>query len=1382
MEETNPQFPLTQSQLSLWTGQRMHPNNPLHNAVYTFDISGEIDEVLFRRAFQLVLDDTDALRMVFGEADGHPFQRVRTNVTYTLELLDFTYDTEEGKIQEWISRRAQLPLPITEQVFDAVLLKISEKRYIWYLNIHHLVTDAISFVIIYDRISSLYQNLHNENSKRTEKTPGFAEYVPLEQRYRNEPENKTFQDYWEEKIEDSPTSPKFYGSQNFKNTTAAKRYEVKLDKNRTSLFQKFLKKDDVWLLNENLSGFTIFATLYAVYLSRISGEQKLAIGVPAHNRTNSTSRRTAGLFLEVLPLFLEIREEDTFKTVLERVQEETLDFLRHVRPGITNAETGRSFHAVLNYINAEFRDFNNFPTRTEWIHSGHMDSSHAIRCHVHDFKGYGTLDLAFDLNTSIFPEAIAHLVPQHFLNLFDAMLEDSDQPIGNPSLLSPQEQELLFYYDQDTSKTRVSFLAGFEQRAAQRPNAIVLQDEAEILTYASLNKRANQLAHYLKNRGIGEASKVALHLYRGSDYIVCLLAVLKTGAAFIPMASDQPADRVTYMCENSGCSFLITEESLKTELHLNTTPTLILSDLQEEIAEQASSNLELNAPSHRLAYILYTSGSTGRPKGVMISHGALSNYLQWAGSAYQISERSIFPLFTSIGFDLTLTSTLLPLLNGGRVIIYKEKQQGPDISVLQVIEDNLVNAIKLTPSHLALLNGRDLKSSFIKTMVVGGEDLKAGLAKSIRSTFAEDLHLFNEYGPTEATIGCIVKEFRANEIEGTSVPIGTPIDHMQAFILDSFKNLVPKGVVGELHLSGKGLAEGYVNDAEMTASKFVDHPFSQDSKMYRTGDLARINASSDFEYLGRIDDQIKLRGHRIELSEIEANIAAYPEIENCAVVLVENKKRIPESDVVNCISCGLPSNYPEIEFNENGVCQLCTSFSNYEDKVKGYFKNDDELVKVLTSRRDENRKYDCISLLSGGKDSTYVLGRLIDMGLNVLAFTMDNGYISDQAKANVDRIVKKLGVDHVYGETPHMNEIFVDSLHRHHNVCNGCFKTIYTLSTQIALEKGIPFIVTGLSRGQFFETRLTEELFWDDTLDTTKIDDTILEARKLYHRESDAVKRLLDVSAFEDDAVFEKVQFVDFYRYSDISLEELLLYLKDKIGWVRPTDTGRSTNCVINQVGIYVHKKEEGYSNYAFPYSWDVRLGHKTRNESLEEINEYIDESEVKRIMGEIGYERSETDELGDEKLVAYFTGNRETSVKALKEFLFKKLPYYMVPSVFRPLDEMPLTKNGKVDKKSLQNLNSAQLAMDTPYTAPRNEIEALLEGIWKEVLQLKKIGIHDDFIALGGHSLAAIRVTARINEEIEVDFPLNKVFEHTTIAEYALFIEETLTELLENS
>lgn len=205
-----------------------------------------------------------------------------------------------------------------------------------------------------------------------------------------------------------------------------------------------------------------------------------------------------------------------------------------------------------------------------------------------------------------------------------------------------------------------------------------------------------------------------------------------------------------------------------------------------------------------------------------------------------------------------------------------------------------------------------------------------------------------------------------------------------------------------------------------------------------------------------------------------------------------------------------------------------------------------------------------------------------------------------------------------------------------------------------------------------------------------------------------------------------------------------------------------------------------GYSNYSFPYSWDVRLGHKTRAETLDEINEVIDETEVKRIMSEIGYSKVDEAGVNSDRLVAYFTGNSGVSVKQLNTMLRERLPSYMVPSQFKQLNELPLTKNGKIDKKALQQLTSVQIELDTPYEAPRNEIEELLEGVWKEVLKLDKVGIHDDFIALGGHSLAAIRVTARLNEEIETNFPLNKIFEHPTIKAYAEYIEKTLTELLE--
>jgi len=1374
-------LPLTQSQLSLWAGQRMYQDVPLHNVAYTFEIFGAIDEVVFKKAFQELLKHSDVLRTAFIEREGIPYQFVQEDPIYDLEVVDFSKKTEESAIKNWILERTRRPIDLAKRIFDSVLLKLAEDRYLWFLNIHHLVTDAASNAILYRRMASLYTEALSGKIKQSETKNLFQDYVRFEGQQQNDSENDSYRNYWREKTAEILEKPKLYGENANTSGTAAKRIVISVGKERSKKLRELSKRPEIRGWTEDLTFFNILATLYFTFLYRVSGQKKLVFGAPAHNRTERDFQHTAGLFIEVLPLVVEIDENDTFNSIFQKVKIETNSYLRNARPSMAGLATDQGINTVLNYINVNFPDFNGFPTNTEWVHNGHMDSTHDLRCHVYDFNGTGELHLAMDLKHSVFSEEKAVRVPEHFLNLLDAFLENIDLGIDEPELLTPEEKKNLLAIDSPMSSSQISTLAHFEENVSKRPNVVALQYGEEILTYATLNKKANQLAHYLQTKGVRANKKVALHFYRSSDYIVSVLAVMKTGAAFIPIASDQPAERIEFILANSGCSLVLTEKGLIGNLDYDFDKILELSSKKQEIETEPSTDLQIISKPEDLAYVLYTSGSTGKPKGVLIPYKALNNYLLWAQDAYATNEKSIFALFTSIGFDLTITSTFLPLISGGRIVIYKEKKSGLDTAFLDVLDDNLVNTVKLTPSHLALFAGRDLSSSYIKTIIVGGEDLKVSLAKTIQSSLPNGVKIYNEYGPTEATVGCIVAEYDIEKHTATSVPIGKSISNMQAYVLDSYKNIVPKGVIGELYLSGIGLADGYADAHEMTEEKFVENPFSQNSKMYRTGDLARVNDTGDFEFLGRTDDQVKLRGYRIELTEIEANLANYPQVENCAVVLVEDSKTIPEDEVVNCSICGLPSNYPNTDFDENGVCHLCTAFENYKEKANRYFKNDEQLVRLLTSKRGQNPNYDCISLLSGGKDSTYVLARLINMGLKVLAFTMDNGYISDQAKANVDRIVKRLGVDHIYGETPHMNEIFVDSLHQHHNVCNGCFKTIYTLSTKIALEKQIPFIVTGLSRGQFFETRLTEELFWDDSLDTKKIDDTILEARKIYHQESDAVKRLLDTSIFDDDEVFDKVEFVDFYRFSDVSLEEMLVYLKDKAGWVRPTDTGRSTNCLINQVGIYVHKKELGYSNYSFPYSWDVRLGHKTRDESLEEINEVIDEVEVKRIMQEIGYDKSEEDWANNDKLVAYYTGDPDISIKDLKAFISQKLPSYMVPTVFKHLNEIPLTNNGKVDKKGLKNLNSVQLAMDTPYTAPRNEIEELIEAIWKEVLQLKKVGVHDDFIALGGHSLAAIRVTARINEEIEVNFPLNKVFELPTISDYALYIEKTLTALMED-
>ncbi len=1372
---------LTASQMSLWVGQKMNPDVPLYNTAYAYFINGTINEKKFKQAFQSLIDITDALRIRFVEENGIPYQFAQETVPYDLQFIDFNQvNPDNTTLSEWLLRRGSQRIDLSLQVFDSALLKLSNDKYLWFINIHHLITDGVSRKIIFDRMSKLYtQKTHKDTGIDIEKIPSYLEYVAEQLKVKVSQNSESH--YWSDKIEDVGKSHAFYGIEPIKNSTRATRIPLNLGEERTLKLKELMNQPEVKSWTPHLTLFNILSSLLFIYMYRVSGQKKLVLGSPLHNRIDRKFHKTVGYFLEIFPMVNEINDEDTFKSIIQRVKVENSENLKYAIQEIVTEVISGSFNVVLNYIHTGFADFNGFPTTSEWIYTGHIDQNHQIRCHILDNHDAEEIKIVLDMNHGTFDEGLRQRVTGHLLNLIDAMLKDIDAKISKPCLTTSEEKKTLYTLEESFTDSSTTVLEIFEKTAERTPNAIAIEDEGRLITYSQLNSRANKLGRYLQKKGIGVNKKVALHLFRSSDYIISVIAVLKTGSAFIPITSELPKERIDYILTNSACDILITTSELNKAEKWGIDNVVDIEMEKSNISKETASNLAISSVGNNLAYILYTSGSTGNPKGVLISQKALANYLLWAKQAYAIDSTSVFALFTSIGFDLTITSTFLPLLSGGSMIIYREQRDGADLSFLKVIEENKVNTIKLTPSHLALFRKEIAIKSQIRKMIVGGEDLKVHFAKSIKSSFITDLRIFNEYGPTEATVGCIVSEFDPDEHTSSSVPIGKPIANMQALIFDNYMNLVPKGVIGELYLTGVGLAEGYINSPEMTTEKFIENPFLKGTKMYQTGDIVRLNTHNELEYLGRTDEQVKLRGHRIELSEIEANLIQHSDIDNCAVVLVEDETQIQEDEVVNCVKCGLPSNYPNIDFDTLGVCHLCTAFETYREKAERYFKKDDELFQLLSSKRVQNSNYDCISLLSGGKDSTYVLARLINMGLKVLAFTMDNGYISEQAKDNIDRIVERLGVDHVYSNTPHMNEIFVDSLHRHHNVCNGCFKTIYTLSTQVALEKDIPFIVTGLSRGQFFETRLTEELFWKDNLNIKKIDDTILEARKLYHQESDAVKKLLDVSIFNDDSVFEKVQYVDFYRYSDVSLEEMLKYLKEKAGWIRPTDTGRSTNCLINQVGIYVHKKEMGYSNYSFPYSWDVRLGHKTRNESLEEINEVIDEIEVKRIMKEIGYDKSDKDWEKNDKLVAYYTGNGSASIKELQSFLAKKIPSYMVPSIFKYISNIPLTKNGKIDKASLKNLTSEQLALDTPYTAPRNDIEQLLENIWKEVLQLKKIGIYDNFIELGGHSLAAIRVTARINEEIEVDFPLDKVFELPTIEAYAQYIEKTLIALLEN-
>ena len=933
----------------------------------------------------------------------------------------------------------------------------------------------------------------------------------------------------------------------------------------------------------------------------------------------------------------------------------------------------------------------------------------------------------------------------------------------------------------------------FEAQVARTPEDEAIRFADRSLTYGELNARANQMAAQLRTSGVGPDRLVALYLEHSIEVVCAILGVLKTGAAYVPMDPASPSERLAFMLQDIAEGFagtvpvLVTNAQLVGNVPSGTAHVVTLDADGGSIEGYPVSNLRASIAPNSLAYVIYTSGSTGTPKGVMIEHRSLVNYIWWANQQYGRGERLAWPLFSSLAFDLTVTSIFTPLISGGRIVVYREDPGMPGMAIFKVIEDDGVDIVKLTPAHLAMIKDMNLGATRIRRLIVGGEDFKTELARDITGTFGRPVEIYNEYGPTEATVGCMIHRYDVATDLALSVPIGRPAANAGVYVLDEQLNPVPTGVIGEMYLAGDGLARGYLNRPELTAERFLttadprqpgwgarSSAFrSETVRLYKTGDLARWSATGGMEFLGRADHQVKVAGARVELGEIEARLLEHAAVRECVVDIV-NPRAVRAKQLQYCARCGLASNVPGTSYDAAGVCSVCRAYDTYVQNAAAYFKTADEL-KALVAEMQAARsgEFDCLVLLSGGKDSTYMLYQLCGLGLRPLVFTLDNGFISEAARANIRRVVQALGVELVVGGTPHMNEIFVDSLKRFANVCNGCFKTIYTLATNLAHEKGIRYIVTGLSRGQFFETRLTEEVFQREDFDVRKLDALVLEARKAYHRRADAVSCHLEVDIFRDDGVFRDIQFVDFFRYWSVPLAELHAFLRQYTPWLRPSDTGRSTNCLINDVGIYVHKKQRGFHNYALPYSWDVRLGQKTRGEALAELDDEVDEPRVRQILAQIGYsEPAQTNETSINRLAAYYVSEQPLPVAELRAHLAKWLPDYMQPTYFIRLDRLPLTANGKVDRQALPALCYENLQSAQEIVGPRTETEKALAAIWSELLYVENIGINDDFFDLGGQSLVAIKAVSRIRDVFEVDLPLRNLFEYPTVAGLAEVID----------
>jgi amino acid adenylation domain-containing protein len=884
---------LTMNQLHVWVGQALVPETPIYHLAGALNLSGEIDPKYFERAFLVLINSSDALRTIVEETDGIPFQRVLGEVKYTLDVVDFSYLHEpQATVRSWMEKRCQTPLNLQERLFDSALIKLSAKEFVWYLNVHHLICDGWSFELIYRQTADLYRRCLQGQPLETVPLLPYAHYIVHERAYRESVRYRKAEAYWKQRLVEDGGSISFYGRIPQLATTRTRRVSHQLSpdlahKLKVAVAETSSEPKKVSLLH-------IFAAVLIAYIHSLNRKQSYTIGIPFHNRRSKPFKETIGFFSEILPVRIDVAEGDTLASLVGKVREEIQKAVRHGQHSIANPYFGKVYEVVVNYHNRSFSDFAGIPAYPEWIHNGHGDDSLALQ--IHDFGASGGLVLDFDLHQSIFTQQESEQAVRHCVRALEAFLTRPDQPLQGLTLLSPQEtRRVIKEWSQCANEItdRRCVHETLEEQASFNPDnlAVVFKDES--LTYQELNRRSNKLAHYLKKRGVGPRTLVALCVERSLDMLVGLFGILKAGAAYVPLDPAYPSDWLKSVLDDIRAPLLLTQRSLLPSLPQERPEAICLDSISETLDHESEANLDSGVTGDDLAYIVYTSGSTGAPKGVEIPHKALANFTNYAGHYFGLQPSDRFLQFAPISFD-TAAEEIFPCLTRGATLILRTDSMLESASAfLEKCRDWRVTVLDLPTSYWHELTARLFSEGLvmpdpIRLVIIGGERAIPERLTLWRSCVSKRIRLLNTYGPTETTVATTMCDLTHEEDSDsfTEVPIGRPISNVQTYVLNESLNPVPSGVAGELCISGVGLARGYLNRPDLTAEKFVANPFDPKpgSRLYKTGDLVRYHSHGTLEFLGRIDHQVKIRGFRVELEGIDAVLRKHPLVQDVAVV------------------------------------------------------------------------------------------------------------------------------------------------------------------------------------------------------------------------------------------------------------------------------------------------------------------------------------------------------------------------------------------------------------------------------------------------------------------------------------------------------------------
>ncbi|WCL63907.1 non-ribosomal peptide synthetase DhbF [Bacillus subtilis] len=884
------QYSLTGAQTGIWFAQQLDPDNPIYNTAEYIEINGPINIALFEEALRHVIKEAESLHVRFGENMDGPWQMINPSPDVQLHVIDVSSEPDPEKTAlNWM--KADLTKPVDlgyDPLFNEALFIAGPDRFFWYQRIHHIAIDGFGFSLIAQRVASTYTALIKGQTAKGRSFGSLQAILEEDTDYRGSEQYEKDRQFWLDCFADAPEvvsladrAPRT--SNSFLRHTA------------------YLPPSDVNALKEAARYFSgswheVMIAVSAVYVHRMTGSEDVVLGLPMMGRIGSASLNVPAMVMNLLPLRLTVSSSMSFSELIQQISREIRSIRRHhkyrheeLRRDLKLiGENHRLFGPQINLMPFDYGlDFAGVLGTTHNLSAGPVDD---LSINVYDRTDGSGLRIDVDANPEVYSESDIKLHQRRILQLLQTASAGEDMLIGQMELLLPEEKEKVISKWNETAKSEklVSLQDMFEKQAVLTPERIALMCDDIQVNYRKLNEEANRLARLLIEKGIGPEQFVALALPRSPEMVASMLGVLKTGAAYLPLDPEFPADRISYMLEDAKPSCIITTEEIAASLPDNlAVPELVLDQAvtQEIIKRYSPENPDVSVSLDHPAYIIYTSGSTGRPKGVVVTQKSLSNFLLSMKEAFSLGEEDRVLAVTTVAFDISALELYLPLISGARIVIARKETIREPHALAQMIENFDINIMQATPTlwH-ALVTSEPEKLRGLRVLV-GGEALPSGLLQAL-----QDLHcsVTNLYGPTETTIWSAAA-FLEEGLKGVP-PIGKPIWNTQVYVLDNGLQPVPPGVVGELYIAGTGLARGYFHRPDLTAERFVADPYGPPgTRMYRTGDQARWRADGSLDYIGRADHQIKIRGFRIELGEIDAVLANHPHIEQAAVVVREDQ-------------------------------------------------------------------------------------------------------------------------------------------------------------------------------------------------------------------------------------------------------------------------------------------------------------------------------------------------------------------------------------------------------------------------------------------------------------------------------------------------------------